>query len=188
MTSVVSIRSHQVDADTTINLYETLPFYYAGISNEILLNGFVLFSPFDVLSYHSYPLFLGLVLLGWLIYILWKTVPSRRITKECCFLAEDVVYDPVVGCIYKHREPIKLYPKSNAIIKALLEAENHQLHGADLLSKVWDTNECNIEKLYVQNSLIRKVLKQLGNGFRIESVEGGYFKLVFPYASKMKKR
>ena len=66
-----------------------------------------------------------------------------------------------------------------------MEAENNQLHGADLLAKVWDTNESNMNKLYIQNTKLRTVLKMLGDGFDILSMENNHFRLVFPYQSRM---
>ena len=53
---------------------------------------------------------------------------------------------------------------------------------------VWGNDEINLEKLYTQNSLIRKTLKELGPEFRIDNVDGGYFKLIVPNSPVIKKR
>ena len=71
-------------------------------------------------------------------------------------------------------------PKGNLIIKALLEAENHQLHGADLLAQVWSPKETNMNKLYIQNSKLRTILKDLGEGFDIVSMDRSHFRFIFP--------
>lgn len=185
--TIISIHYDAADADSLAGHYKPLSSYYAGISNEIRLSSFVHLSSGDVFFHRPYVLCLGLALLGWIAYVLWRIVSPRRSTKGCYQWTEGIVYDPTSNCIYKHREQIKLFPKSNAIIKALMEAENHQLHGVDLLAIAWGTNETNIDKLYTQNSIIRKDLKRLGSEFRLENIEGGYFKLVFPSASKAKK-
>ena len=186
--TITSIHYDVADTDSLGSHYKPLSSYYAGISNEIRLNSFVRLSFSDVLFHQPYSPYFGLALFGWLVYVLWRALPVHRSVKGSYQWAEGIVYDPASGCIYKHRERIKLYPKSNAIMKALMEAENHQLHGADLLTIAWGTDESNIDKLYTQNSIIRKDLRKLGNEFRLENIEGGCFKLVFPNASKMKKR
>ena len=186
--TITSIHYDVADTDSLGSHYKPLSSYYAGIFNEIRLNSFVRLSLSDVLFHRPYSLCFGLVLIGWIIYVLWRILSLPHSTEGSCQWAEGIVYAPGAGCIYKHRERIKLYPKSNAIIKALMEAENHQLHGADLLTIAWGTDESNIDKLYTQNSIIRKDLRKLGNEFRLENIEGGYFKLVFPNASKMKRR
>lgn len=186
--TIASIHYDAADTDSLVSHYKPLSSYYAGISNEIRLSSFVCLSSGDVLFHRPYALCLGLAWLGWLVYVLWRIVPPRHSTKGYYQWAEGIVYDPASKCIYKHREQIKLFPKSNAVIKALVEAENHQLHGADLLTIAWGTDETNIDKLYTQNSIIRKDLKKLGSEFCLENIEGGYFKLVFPYASKAKER
>lgn len=185
--TITSIHYDVADTDSLSSHYKSLSSYYAGISNEIRLNGFVRLSFGDVLFHRPYSPCLSLALLGWLVYVLWRSLPVRRSTNGYYHWAEGIVYNPASNCIYKHREQIKLFPKSNAIINALMKAENHQLHGADLLAIAWGTDETNIDKLYTQNSIIRKDLKKLGSGFCLENIEGGYFKLVFPYASKPKK-
>lgn len=186
--TITSIHYDVADTDSLGSHYKSLSSYYAGISNEIRLNSFVRLSFSDVLFHQPYSLCFGLALLGWLVYVLWRALPVRRSAEGSYQWTEGIVYDPASSCIYNHRERIKLYPKNNVIIKALMEAENHQLHGADLLTIAWGTDESNIDKLYTQNSIIRKDLRKLGNEFRLENIEGGYFKLVFPNASKMKKR
>ena len=69
-------------------------------------------------------------------------------------------------------------------MKALLEAEDYQRHGVDLLTTVWGVKESNMEKLYNAISLLRKTLKNLGNGFDIESNGEGYFRLKAPNLNK----
>lgn len=154
--TTASIHYDATDTDSLGSHYKPLSSYCAGISNEIRLSSFVRLSLGDVLFHQPYALCLGLVLLGWIAYVLWRIVLPRHSTKGCYQWAEGIVYDSTSCCIYKHQVQIKLFPKSNAIIKALVEAENHQLHGADLLAVVWGVDETNIDKLYTQNSIIRK--------------------------------
>ena len=82
---------------------------------------------------------------------------------------------------------IKLPPKYNDIIKALLEAENYQMHVVDLLTTVWGAKETNVDKFYTINSQLRKTLKNLGDGFDVESLGKGYFRLKIPDFSKLKR-
>ena len=106
------------------------------------------------------------------------TIPE----KENYRLAQNVVYDSDARCFIKDSQKIILSPKGNLIIKALLEAEGHQLHGADLLAKVWDSDETSMNKLYIQNSKLRNILKELGDGFDIVSMDRSHFRFVFPYS------
>lgn len=166
--------------------FKSLPTYYAGIANEIQLNGFVRLSILDVFRYQSLlSLCVGL-LIAWVVFIVWKissrTKPLTIPEKEVYRLSQDVVYDSDARCFLKDTRKIILSPKGNLIIKALLEAENHQLHGADLLAKVWDSNETNMNKLYIQNSKLRTIFKDLGDGFDIVSIDRSHFRLVFPYS------
>ena len=69
---------------------------------------------------------------------------------------------------------------SNLNVKDLLEAENHELHGADLLAQVWSSKETNMNKLYIQNSKLRAILKALGKGFDIVSMDRSHFRFIFP--------
>lgn len=174
--------------DSLAGCCTSLPLYYAGVSNEIELSGFAKLSLYAVCGSEGYLMFLFLVWMVWLAYGVWKFIPFFFLSKGRYLLAEGIVYDPASCCIYNHQEQIRLFPKSNAIIKALLEAEHHQLHGADLLAAAWGDDEINLDKLYTQNSLIRKTLKELGEGFRLESVDGGYFKLIVPNGSNLKCR
>ena len=64
----------------------------------------------------------------------------------------------------------------------MLEAENHELHGADLLAQVWSSKETNMNKLYIQNSKLRVILKDLGDGFDIISMDRSHFRFIFPYS------
>ena len=166
--------------------FKSLPTYYAGIANEIQLNGFVRLSILDVFRYQSLlSLCVGL-LIAWVVFMVWKissrTKPLTIPEKEVYRLSQDVVYDSDARCFLKDTRKIILSPKGNLIIKALLEAENHQLHGADLLAKVWDSNETNMNKLYIQNSKLRTIFKDLGDGFDIVSIDRSHFRLVFPYS------
>lgn len=174
MTSLCDSLSHEFDA---------LPMYYAGAVNEIQLNAFIRFSFMEVFCWQHYTLVLLLVFIGWSVYVAWQTFLAKVPHKGCCQLGSGVFYDSNLGCFFKHRKRIKLLPKSNAIVKALLEAENHQLHGADLLAKVWGSNESNMNKLYIQNTKLRAVLKTLGDGFDIISVERSHFRFVYPNVS-----
>ena len=172
-----------ISCDSLSRSFEALPIYYAGAVNEIRLNTFVRFSFMDVFCRHYYTLVLLLVFIGWSVYVAWQTFLAKVPHKGCCQLGSGVFYDSNLGCFFKHRKRIKLLPKSNAIVKALLEAENHQLHGADLLAKVWGPNESNMNKLYIQNTKLRAVLKTLGDGFDIISVERSHFRFVYPNVS-----
>jgi len=169
-----------ISCDSLSRSYDALPIYYAGAVNEIRLNGFVRISFMDVFCWHYYTLLLVLLLICWGVYTIWQMFLASSPRKGCYQLASGVYYDSALGCFFKQRKKIKLSPKSNAIIRSLLEAENHQLHGVDLLVAAWGMKETKIDKLYTQNSLIRKVLKELGDGFDIVSVDSGFFKFVYP--------
>lgn len=164
-----------------------LPTYYAGLMNEIQLNGFVQLPFFAILGF--YPLLWVYVVLlsGWIVWMVWKAVSdNRRISipsKKRYRLSDDVVYDPDLRCFIKGSERIMLSPKSSSIIMVLLEAENHQLHGADLLAQVWNSKETNMNKLHIQNTKLRKTFAKLGDGFDIISMDRSYFQLVFPYSN-----
>jgi DNA-binding winged helix-turn-helix (wHTH) protein len=109
-----------------------------------------------------------------------KTKPLAIPEKKGYRLSQDVIYDSDARCFSKDAQKIILTPKGNLIVKALLEAENYQLHGADLLAKVWDSNETNMNKLYIQNTKLRVILKDLGDGFDIISMDRSHFRFIFP--------
>ena len=169
--------------------YILLPVRFAGVMNEIQLNGFVRISLYDIS--HFYPLLWIYVSLfvGWLIVLIGKGLVYYKRSlllipeEEAYPLSKDVVYCPNSRCFIKGTEKIILSPKSNLIVKALLEAENHQLHGADLLAKVWDSNEANMNKLYIQNTKLRKALEKLGKGFDVVNIDRGCFRLLYPYSN-----
>ena len=164
--------------------FKSLSTYYAGIANEIQLNGFVRLSILDVFRHQPLlSLCVGL-LIAWVVFMVWRisseNKPLAIPEKEGYRLSQDVVYDSDARCFIKGTQKIILSPKGNLIIKALLEAENHQLHGADLLAKVWDFNETNMNKLYIQNTKLRTILKGLGDGFDIVSIDRSQFRFIFP--------
>lgn len=164
-----------------------LPTYYAGVMNEIQLNGFVRLSFLAVLDF--YPLLWVYVALlsAWIVWLVWKVVSVNRKTsapsEKVYRLSDDVVYNPDLRCFIKGSERIMLSPKSSSIIKFLLEAENHQLHGADLLAQIWSPKETNMNKLHIQNTKLRKALAKLGDGFDVVSIDRSFFQLVFPYSN-----
>lgn len=168
--------------------YIQLPVCFAGVMNEIQLNGFVRISFNDILRYNPLLWIYGSLFVGWLIVLIGKGVADYRRSLVsfpeggACRLSKDVVYCPNSRCFIKGTEKITLSPKSNLIIKALLEAENHQLHGADLLAKVWDSNEANMNKLYIQNTKLRKALEKLGRGFDVVNIDRGCFRLLYPFS------
>ena len=174
--------------DSLSNEFNALPIYYAGAVNEIQLNAFIRFSLLEVFCWQNYTLILVLSFICWSVYTIWQFFTNR---KSSCLvegkfrLSKDVLYCHDLRCFMKGTDKISLPPKCNLIVKALMEAENNQLHGADLLAKVWDTNESNMNKLYIQNTKLRTVLKMLGDGFDILSMENNHFRLVFPYQSRM---
>lgn len=165
--------------------YIQLPVRFAGVMNEIQLYGFVRFIGFDIFYFNPSLSIYICLFIGWIAWVIKKSIVDNRkssLPKEGTFrLSKEVVYSPDLRCFMKGTEKITLPPKSNLIVKALLEAENHQLHGADLLAKVWGSNESNMNKLYIQNTKLRAVLKMLGDGFDVVSVERNHFRLVFPY-------
>ncbi len=165
-------------------LFKSLPTRYAGVANEIQLNGFVRLSVFDVFCRQPLLSLCAGLLIAWIIFIIWKisskTTPLAIPEKECYRLSQDVVYDSNARCFFKDSQKIILSPKGNLIIKALLEAENHELHGADLLAQVWSPKETNMNKLYIQNSKLRTILKALGKGFDIVSMDRSHFRFIFP--------
>lgn len=171
--------------DSLSRSFTALPMYYAGAVNEIRLSGFVRLIGFDIFHFNPFLLIYICLLIGWIAWVIKKRFIDNQksfLLVEGIFrLSKDVVYCPDLRCFMKGTEKITLSPKSNLIVKALMEAENHQLHGADLLAKVWDSNESNMNKLYIQNSKLRSVLKALGDGFDVVSVERSHFRLVFPY-------
>ncbi|MBE6274647.1 MAG: hypothetical protein E7097_12375 [Bacteroides sp.] len=167
--------------------FTPLPLYYAGVTNEIRLNGFIKLSIGNILSFRIYSLLWSLMFIGWIILMFWKFPPVKAYPKGCYLLGEGVVYAPMDKCIYKGRRMIKLPPKYNDIIKALLEAENYQMHVVDLLTTVWGAKETNVDKFYTINSQLRKTLKNLGDGFDVESLGKGYFRLKIPDFSKLKR-
>lgn len=165
-------------------LFQSLPTCYAGVANEIQLNGFIRLSIFDVFCYQPLlSLCVGLLIV-WIVFVVWGVSSKNRVLtvpeKEGYRLSRNVVYDSDARCFFKGTQKIILPPKGNLIIKALLEAENHQLHGGDLLAKVWDSNETNMNKLYIQNTKLRTILKGLGDGFDIVSMDRSHFRFVFP--------
>lgn len=165
--------------------FKSLPTYYAGIANEIQLNGFVRLSIFDVLYYHPLLWFYVSLLIAYFFFAVWKIKSIINIPvvqgKGNYHLAKDVVYCSEARCFVKGQEKIVLTPKGNLIIKALLEAENHQLHGADLLAKVWGANESSMNKLYIQNTKLRDALKKLGGGFDIVNIDKSSFQFIYPH-------
>ena len=169
--------------------FKSLPTYYAGVANEIQLNGFIRLSVLDVFRYQPLPFFHVALLIIWIVFVLWK-ISSRTKTlttmqeKGNYCLSQNVVYNSDARCLIKETQKILLSPKGNLIIKALLEAEDYRLHGAELLAKVWDSNETNMNKLYIQNTKLRTILKELGDGFDIVSMDRSHFQFVFPYSRK----
>lgn len=180
-------RDISVLRDSLAASFTPLPLYYAGVTNEILLNGFIKLSIGSILCFRIYPLLWCLAFLGLFILILWKLLLIKAYPKGCYLLAEGIVYAPMNKCIYKGRKMIKLPPKYNDIIKALLEAENYQMHVVDLLTTVWGLKETNVDKFYTINSQLRKTLKNLGDGFDVESLGQGYFRLKVPNFSKIER-
>ena len=166
------------------SLSQSLPTRYAGVANEIQLNGFIRLSIFDVFRYQLLlSLYVGLLIV-WIVFVAWNISSENRFLtipkREGCRLAQNVVYDSDARCFIKDSQKIILSPKGNLIIKALLEAENHELHGADLLAQVWSPKETNMNKLYIQNSKLRTILKALGEGFDIVSMDRSHFRFIFP--------
>ena len=170
--------------DSLINGFNSLPSYFAGITNEIKLNAYINISIGSVLFGGIYPLVFVVLILGWSIYAVSFVIWNKRLPLGCYKLAMGIIYNPMEGYILNKRKFIKLPPKHNAIMKALLEAEDYQRHGVDLLTSVWGVKESNMEKLYNAISLLRKTLKNLGNGFDIESNGEGYFRLKAPNLNK----
>ena len=170
--------------DSLINGFNSLPSYFAGITNEIKLNAYINISIGSVLFGGIYPLVFVVLILGWSIYAVSFVIWNKRLPLGCYKLAMGIIYNPMEGYILNKRKFIKLPPKHNAIMKALLEAEDYQRHGVDLLTTVWGVKESNMEKLYNAISLLRKTLKNLGNGFDIESNGEGYFRLKAPNLNK----
>ena len=164
--------------------YKPLPIFYAGIRNEIQLNGFIQLSSYNILNYYPLLWIYLCLLFTFLLFNLWKIIyifiNSSTHSKGGYQLSNDVIYHPNLRCFIKGRKKINLTPKGNLIIKTLLEAENHQLHGAELLAKVWEPSETNMNKLYIQNTKLRSVLKGLGDGFDIVSIDRSHFLFVFP--------
>ena len=165
-------------------LSQSLPTRYAGVANEIQLNGFIRLSIFDVFRYQLLLSFYVGLLIVWIVFVVWKISSENRtftiLEKEGYRLSRNVVYDSKARCFFKGTQKIILSPKGSLIIKALLEAENHQLHGADLLTQVWSPKETNMNKLYIQNSKLRTILKDLGEGFDIVSMDRSHFRFIFP--------
>lgn len=166
--------------------FKSLPTYYAGVANEIQLNGFVRLSVLDVFCRQPLLSLCAGLLIVWIVFMVWKisskTKPLAIPEKKGYRLSQDVIYDSDARCFLKDAQKIILTPKGNLIVKALLEAENYQLHGADLLAKVWDSNETNMNKLYIQNTKLRVILKDLGDGFDIISMDRSHFRFIFPYS------
>lgn len=164
-------------------LSQSLPTRYAGVANEIQLNGFIRLSIFDVFRYQPLlSLCVGLWIV-WIVFVVWKISSKKRaftFPEKGYRLSQNVVYDSDARCFFKGTQKIILPPKSNLIIKSLLEAENHQLHGVDLLAKVWSPKETNMNKLHIQNSKLRTILKDLGEGFDIISMDRSHFRFIFP--------
>ena len=144
-------------------LSQSLPTRYAGVANEIQLNGFIRLSIFDVFRYQLLLSFYVGLLIVWIVFVVWKISSENRtftiLEKEGYRLSRNVVFDSKARCFFKGTQKIILSPKGSLIIKALLEAESHQLHGADLLAQVWSPKETNMNKLYIQNSKLRTILK-----------------------------
>ena len=165
-------------------LSQSLPTRYAGVANEIQLNGFIRLSIFDVFRYQLLLSFYVGLLIVWIVFVVWKISSENRFLtipkREGCRLSQNVVYDSKARCFFKGTQKIILSPKGSLIIKALLEAENHELHGADLLTQVWSPKETNMNKLYIQNSKLRTILKDLGEGFDIVSMDRSHFRFIFP--------
>lgn len=164
-------------------LSQSLPTRYAGVANEIQLNGFIRLSIFDVFRYQLLLSFYVGLLIVWIVFVVWKISSKKRaftIPEKGYRLSQHVVYDSDARCFFKGTQKIILPPKSNLIIKSLLEAENHQLHGVDLLVKVWSPKETNMNKLHIQNSKLRTILKDLGEGFDIVSMDRSHFRFIFP--------
>ena len=165
-------------------LSQSLPTRYAGVANEIQLNGFIRLSIFDVFRYQLLLSFYVGLLIVWIVFVVWKISSENRtftiLEKEGYRLSRNVVFDSKARCFFKGTQKIILSPKGNLIIKALLEAESHQLHGADLLAQVWSPKETNMNKLYIQNSKLRTILKDLGEGFDIVSMDRSHFRFIFP--------
>ena len=139
-------------------LSQSLPTRYAGVANEIQLNGFIRLSIFDVFRYQLLLSFYVGLLIVWIVFVVWKISSENRtftiLEKEGYRLSRNVVFDSKARCFFKGTQKIILSPKGSLIIKALLEAESHQLHGADLLAQVWSPKETNMNKLYIQNNLL----------------------------------
>ena len=165
-------------------LSQSLPTRYAGVANEIQLNGFIRLSIFDVFRYQLLLSFYVGLLIVWIVFVVWKISSENRtftiLEKEGYRLSRNVVFDSKARCFFKGTQKIILSPKGSLIIKALLEAESHQLHGADLLAQVWSPKETNMNKLYIQNSKLRTILKDLGEGFDIVSMDRSHFRFIFP--------
>ena len=164
--------------------FKSLPTYYAGVANEIQLNGFVGLSVLDVFCHQPLlSLCVGLLIV-WIVFMVWKisskTKPLAIPEKKGYRLSQDVIYDSDARCFIKDSQKIILSPKGNLIIKDLLEAENHELHGADLLAQVWSSKDTNMNKLNIQNSKLRAILKALGKGFDIVSMDRSHFRFIFP--------
>lgn len=172
-------------ADSLIIKFNSLPSYFAGIMNEIKLNAYINFSVACVLFWGVYPLVFTVLILGWSVYVVSLILLDKKPPFGCYKLAKGIIYNPMEGYILKKRETIKLPSKHNRIMKALLEAEDYQKHGVDLLTSVWGVKETNMEKLYNAISLLRKTLKNLGNDFDIESNGEGYYRFKTPNFIKM---
>ncbi len=88
--------------------------------------------------------------------------------------------DPVAHCLALGMEEAFLTPKQSALAKSFLEAPNELLTRARLMDEVWGTNFLgDTRTLDVHIHWLRKALAELEGDFRIETVRGKGYKLVF---------
>lgn len=88
--------------------------------------------------------------------------------------------DPVAHCLALGMEETFLTPKQSALAKSFLEAPNELLTRARLMEEVWGTHFLgDTRTLDVHIHWLRKALAELGGDFRIQTVRGKGYKLVF---------
>ena len=75
-----------------------------------------------------------------------------------------------------------LHVAERALQKDLARPEDGPWHKE--YGKVWSPKETNMNKLYIQNSKLRTILKALGEGFDIVSMDRSHFRFIFPICRK----
>ncbi|WP_237039631.1 hypothetical protein [Phocaeicola faecalis] len=179
--------------------YTSLPTFYAGAKNEMKLQPAIDLTFFSILNYNLLLyIFWGIIggCIGGIIVSFLQTKQKTEITSEKSEdnfwlappnirLSDNVAYAPDASIIYRDGKVVtKLPPHPNLLLKLLAEAENHRMHGADLVKAIWGDDEINLDKLYTLNSRLRKILKEIDTEIAINSLKDGYFQLTYPYLSK----